>query len=103
MAKIYSPNRSYTGISASVAFANGVGETKDKNLIAWFRAKGYSIGKPLQATLSVSATQTPDTELVALQNKLKEMGVSKKDIEGKEAEELKELIKNLEDINKDDD
>lgn len=46
--KIYSPNNSYSGISASVTFVNGVGETEDKNLIAWFKAKGYSVGEPAE-------------------------------------------------------
>lgn len=43
MAKILTPNESYTGISASVAFSNGVGETEDKHLIEWFREKGYTV------------------------------------------------------------
>lgn len=41
MAKIYSPNESYTGVSASVQFQNGVGETEDKYLIEWFEKHGY--------------------------------------------------------------
>lgn len=44
--KIYAPNKSYSGISASVTFVNGVGETEDKNLIEWFKSKGYSVGEP---------------------------------------------------------
>lgn len=43
MAKIYSPNKSYTGVSASVAFAKGVGETEDKHLIEWFKEHGYTV------------------------------------------------------------
>lgn len=43
MAKIYSPNRSYTGVSASVAFCNGVGETENKHLIKWFKSHGYKV------------------------------------------------------------
>lgn len=39
--KIYSPNKDYTGVSASVAFCNGVGETDDPRLIQWFRDHGY--------------------------------------------------------------
>ena len=33
MAKILAPNKSYTGISASVAFCNGIGETDRPELI----------------------------------------------------------------------
>ena len=43
MAKILSSNKQYTGVSASVAFANGVGETDDPHLIGWFRARGYKV------------------------------------------------------------
>lgn len=43
MAKIYSPNESYTGVSASVAFSKGIGETEDGHLIEWFKEHGYRI------------------------------------------------------------
>lgn len=43
MAKIIAPNKKYTGISASVNFVNGVGETNDPRLIAWFKSKGYEV------------------------------------------------------------
>lgn len=48
MAKIYSPNKKYTGISASVTFIKGVGETEDKHLIDWFKSKGYSVGEEIK-------------------------------------------------------
>lgn len=44
--KIYSPNREYTGVSASVPFCNGVGETEDPYLIKWFRDHGYTVEEP---------------------------------------------------------
>ena len=37
MAKIVAPNKSYTGVSASVAFCNGEGNTNNSVLIDWFR------------------------------------------------------------------
>lgn len=43
MPKIYAPNKQYTGISASVTFVNGVGETSDPHLIQWFREHGYTV------------------------------------------------------------
>lgn len=41
--KILSPNKGYIGVSASVAFSNGVGETEDKHLIEWFKDHGYDV------------------------------------------------------------
>lgn len=41
--KIYSPNKDYTGISASVPFCGGVGETDDPYLIKWFKDHGYTV------------------------------------------------------------
>lgn len=41
--KILAPNKSYTGVSASVAFCNGVGYTENKRLVDWFIDKGYRV------------------------------------------------------------
>lgn len=41
--KIIAPNKSYIGVSASVAFANGVGETEDEHLAEWFKEHGYTV------------------------------------------------------------
>lgn len=43
MAKVYAPLKDYNGISASVEFVNGVGETDNKNLLEWFEEKGYTV------------------------------------------------------------
>ena len=43
MAKIYSKNKQYNGISASVNFVNGVGESNLPHLLAWFQENGYTI------------------------------------------------------------
>jgi hypothetical protein len=43
MAKIYSNNKQYNGISASVNFVNGVGESNLSHLLAWFQENGYTI------------------------------------------------------------
>lgn len=50
MARIIAPNRQYTGISASVEFKEGVGETSDPHLISWFKAHGYTVEKPKPRT-----------------------------------------------------
>ena len=43
MAKVFSPNKDYTGISASVHFSQGVGECTDPYLLGWFKSKGYTV------------------------------------------------------------
>ncbi|OME86524.1 MULTISPECIES: hypothetical protein [Paenibacillus] len=43
MTKVYAPNKQYTGLSANVMFINGVGETDDPHLLAWFESKGYTV------------------------------------------------------------
>ncbi len=43
MAKIYAPNKEYTGISAGVPFVNGVGETEKPHLVEWFKVHGYEV------------------------------------------------------------
>ncbi|WP_349947339.1 hypothetical protein ABFV83_02300 [Lacrimispora sp. BS-2] len=41
--KVYAPNKQYTGVSASVSFCNGAGETDDPHLLNWFRSHGYEV------------------------------------------------------------
>lgn len=41
--KVHTPNKNYTGVSASVAFCNGVGETDDPHLLEWFKDRGYEV------------------------------------------------------------
>ena len=48
MAKIFAPNKQYTGLSASIGFVNGVGETEDKDLLKWFKDHGYDIEEDKQ-------------------------------------------------------
>ena len=42
MAKIYC-NKEFNGISASVNFVNGVGDSNIPHLISWFQENGYTI------------------------------------------------------------
>lgn len=46
--KICSKEKDYTGVSASVPFCNGCGETDDPHLIDWFRTHGYEVGEPTE-------------------------------------------------------
>ena len=68
MAKIHSPNKEYTGISASVKFIDGTGETEDKQLIEWFESKGYTVeynnGEPINIEELVGEIVQPETEIV---------------------------------------
>ena len=43
MAKVYAPLKDYNGISASVTFVNGTGETDNENLLEWFEERGYTV------------------------------------------------------------
>lgn len=82
--KIYAPNGDYTGVSAGVAFARGVGELNKEDvgeeryehLKEWFRLNGYGVGKRSEA-------EEPEQEpaLIGSAKPLSEMNV----------EELKEV------------
>ena len=52
--KVYSPNKSYTGVTASVPFCNGQGETDDPYLLKWFEKHGYEVEKPWNRCSSCS-------------------------------------------------
>lgn len=43
MAKVIAPNQQYSGLSATVMFVNGVGETDDLHLLEWFKSRGYTV------------------------------------------------------------
>lgn len=43
MAKILTPNKDYTGVSASVSFCNGEGHTDKPHLIKWFKDHKYQV------------------------------------------------------------
>lgn len=70
MAKVFAPNKEYTGIIAGVLFTNGVGETEDKWLLMWFEENGYKIvgdedawqSKSESTATSTSATQTTTSQ-----------------------------------------
>jgi len=49
MARIIAPNKNYNGISASITFRDGVGETANPYLIKWFREHGYKVEEPLES------------------------------------------------------
>ena len=68
--KVYSPNKEYTGISASVPFCNGTGETDDPHLIEWFKEHGYTVEEPMKAEVPMEeAAEEVQTETPAPKGK----------------------------------
>lgn len=65
MAQIIAPNKDYTGVSASVPFVKGVGETSDSYLIEWFKEHGYTVIEDEAAEVRPEAPETPETEAEA--------------------------------------
>lgn len=95
MAKILAPNKSYTGISAGVAFSNGVGETEDKSLIEWFYSHGYEIEEKNNDEKQASLEEMKKEDLVKLATEL-EVDFTSKNTK----DELIELIKIKQEANK---
>ena len=60
--KVYAPNEQYTGMSASVSFCNGVGETNDPHLLNWFRSHGYEVEELPEPEKSVEDEMEPQEE-----------------------------------------
>ena len=65
MAQIIAPNKDYTGESASVTFAKGVGETSDAYLIEWFKEHEYTVIDDEAAEVQPEAPETPATDVEA--------------------------------------
>lgn len=64
MAKVYAPLEGYNGISASVEFVNGVGETDNENLLEWFEEKGYTVEREEKPKRAKKATEEVTEEVV---------------------------------------
>lgn len=62
MAKIIAPNKKYNGETASVIFADGVGETADTYLIAWFHEHGYEVEETEEPGTETEPETEPGTE-----------------------------------------
>ena len=68
--KVYSPNKEYTGTSASIPFCNGMGETDDPHLIEWFKEHGYTVEEPMEAEVPMEeAVEEVQTETPAPKGK----------------------------------
>lgn len=72
MAKIYAPNKEYTGMSAGVSFCNGVGETDTPRIIEWFKIRGYRVEEPMdipEPELPIVEDEDMDPEQVPVSKK----------------------------------
>ena len=63
--KVYAPNQNYNGITATVAFKDGVGETDDLHLIGWFKRKGYTVVSPEEEKAEAEAEAKAKAEAEA--------------------------------------
>lgn len=71
MAKVYAPNKNYSGISASVPFVNGVGECDTPHILDWFRIHGYTVvedgkAEPAEEAIELEAEAEVLEEVVEL-------------------------------------
>ena len=66
MAKIYAPNKNYSGSSAGISFANGMAETDDPYLVEWFGQHGYTV----EGTSKEGASYEKDPEEKSVNRKL---------------------------------
>lgn len=79
MYKISSPNTSYTGISASVAFSKGIGLTGKKELVPWFKNHGYKVEEIKDETKSVDDMTVDELKAYAEGKNIDLTGLAKKD------------------------
>jgi|GEM_PF-6922987 len=93
MAKIYAPNKAYNGITATVRFINGEGETENPKLLKWFTRKGYHVDEVKdeespQAEINTISEET--TESISEQETAAE---STNKYDGLNVDELKDIAK----------
>ncbi|MEK4276482.1 hypothetical protein [Paenibacillus sp. FSL R7-0026] len=96
MAKVLAPNEHYTGLSASIMFINGVGETDDEHLLQWFEGKGYTVDRSEPAPQTDEVAKAAELEKKEAEKRLKALrkratdlgieGAAEKDAETLEAE-----------------
>ena len=89
--KVHTPVKEYTGVVAGVAFADGVGETEDKNALAYFARHGYQVDGKSSTSGSDGKELTPKQKAQA---EAKSLGLSdsgtKDEIEARIAEHKKQ-------------
>lgn len=91
MAKIICPNKEYTGVSASVSFCNGVGETEDIRLIKWFEDHGYTVVNNEKVVEKAAIDEKEKEEVTAEETATEKEMYTKKALEGMAALDIDEL------------
>lgn len=91
MAKIICPNKEYTGVSASVSFCNGVGETEDIRLIKWFEDHGYTVVNNIEVAKEAIIDEKEKEEVTAGETATEKEMYTKKALEGMAALDIDEL------------
>ena len=70
MAKILAPNKSYTGVSASIAFCNGIGTTDNPELIDWFKKHNYQVVEEEKKEKSIEEMSVEELVVYAEKNNI---------------------------------
>lgn len=78
MARIYSNNKKYNGISAGINFVNGVGETEVSHLISWFNENGYTVVE--EKILNYDDMKYKDLTEVAKEKGINAIGIKKDEL-----------------------
>ena len=87
MAKVYTPLKDYNGISASITFLDGAGETDNENLLEWFEERGYTVEreeKPKRGKKTKGATEETSEETSEGATEETSEGVAEEVAEGNE-------------------
>jgi hypothetical protein len=80
MAKIYCKNKKFNGISASVNFTNGVGESNVPHLISWFQENGYTIVNDKSEPIDYENMNYKELVEIAKEKGLKGTGIKKEEL-----------------------
>lgn len=96
MAKVYAPNKAYNGITATVRFLQGEGETDNPKLLKWFEKKGYRVVKE-QSYILTDEKKVDESVQVLDENAVEQKNntSSTNEYENMNVDELKEIAKNL--------
>jgi hypothetical protein len=62
MTKVTAPDKNYTGVTATVYFKDGVGETDKDYLLNWFQNHGYTVETGEEKTEETGAEKTEEAE-----------------------------------------
>ena len=95
LAKIFAPNKDYTGVSAGVPFVKGVGETEKEHVIEWFKSKGYKVDEEIQETEIVDKPKEnegrPENKDISENPDLNKTVYTEEELKDKDREELMKI------------